>query len=220
MRHATFALVSALTLIGVKGASLPVAQAAEVQPDLPTLAHGTIPLRLQAEASAQVRDECAVRLIDGAPAGFAFTPEVPASTNGAPFDWHTGTAGGRAPACGQPAAPTLDCGAVVHGVRFEFDPAVLRPASAPLLDALHAGLQAASGRRAAVQGRSSSEGEAGCNLRLSQQRAQAVVDARVRRGIGADRLRATGVGEARPLARNDDETGRSLNRRVEIHCNA
>lgn len=404
MRCALPAHLSALALAGLVGAASPLAQAAEPPPDLLTLAQGTIPLRVEAEASAKVRDEFAVKLIDGAPTGFAYTTAVPPetsvafvyelaaptvferlavpgvletpspsqsfartievfgsadsdragfeligsatlaahrsrgletelslrphapvrwlrvrlagaldparpkmflefseligqgrqaeaplstrfggpwsgrgvalslqqegpvvsgcydrdgrlegtvhgkvlhatghtpagipsvfvaavrddgtlvvlrSTNGAPFHWHTGTAGGRAPACKQPAAPTLGCGAVVHGIRFEFDSAVLRPASAPLLDALHAGLQAAPGRRVEVQGHSSSEGEAGYNLRLSQQRAQAVVDALVQRGIGADRLRATGVGEARPLASNVDETGRSLNRRVEIHC--
>ena len=40
----------------------------------------------------------------------------------------------------------------------------------------------------------------------------------VKRGIAAKRLRAVGLGETRPIARNDDESGRSLNRRVEVKC--
>jgi outer membrane protein OmpA-like peptidoglycan-associated protein len=37
-------------------------------------------------------------------------------------------------------------------------------------------------------------------------------------GIAASRLSAQGIGEARPLASDNDENGRSRNRRVEVHC--
>ena len=56
------------------------------------------------------------------------------------------------------------------------------------------------------------------NLGLSQRRAAAVVTELVRRGIPAGRLSAVGAGEKQPIATNNDESGRSLNRRVEVHC--
>jgi outer membrane protein OmpA-like peptidoglycan-associated protein len=40
----------------------------------------------------------------------------------------------------------------------------------------------------------------------------------MRRGLGKDRLSAAGIGERRPIASNNAENGRSLNRRVEVKC--
>jgi outer membrane protein OmpA-like peptidoglycan-associated protein len=37
-------------------------------------------------------------------------------------------------------------------------------------------------------------------------------------GIATERLSAAGIGEARPPASNEDESGRALNRRVEVRC--
>jgi len=53
---------------------------------------------------------------------------------------------------------------------------------------------------------------------LSERRAAAVVAALVQRDVAAPRLSAVGRGEAAPIASNDDEAGRSLNRRVEVRC--
>lgn len=55
------------------------------------------------------------------------------------------------------------------------------------------------------------------NMKLSQARANAVVQAPVtRHGITPGRLSAQGVGPLAPVASNDTEEGRSLNRRVEL----
>jgi outer membrane protein OmpA-like peptidoglycan-associated protein len=54
------------------------------------------------------------------------------------------------------------------------------------------------------------------NLKLSQLRAQRIVDNLVRMGIARDRLVPVGHGENQPIASNDDEAGRGLNRRVEF----
>jgi outer membrane protein OmpA-like peptidoglycan-associated protein len=69
-----------------------------------------------------------------------------------------------------------------------------------------------------IEGHTSSEGEDDYNLRLSERRAEAVVGDLVRRGLDRDRLRGVGIGERRPIAPNTDESGRSINRRVEIKC--
>ena len=73
-----------------------------------------------------------------------------------------------------------------------------------------------------VSGHTDSRGDDAYNLRLSQDRAQAVVDYLVRNGIESSRLTAVGYGETRPIARNENEDltdnpiGRQLNRRIEI----
>jgi outer membrane protein OmpA-like peptidoglycan-associated protein len=54
------------------------------------------------------------------------------------------------------------------------------------------------------------------NLKLSQLRAQRIVDHLVGLGVARDRLVPVGHGENQPIASNDDEEGRSLNRRVEF----
>ena len=64
----------------------------------------------------------------------------------------------------------------------------------------------------------STEGEVEANLELSQLRAEAVVAALVDQGIDAGELEAVGMGETEPLVDESDETGRALNRRVEVAC--
>lgn len=150
------------------------------------------------------------------------TVQVLRSTNGAPFKHYVGERGAPRPlpACNAPTAPTLGCDSVIHGIQFDFDSATLRPSSAAVLDSLHQGLAAARSARVVIEGHTSSEGEESYNRSLSQRRARAVVDELVRRGLAADRLTASGAGESRPIAPNDDEAGRSLNRRVEVRCQA
>jgi hypothetical protein len=141
------------------------------------------------------------------------------STNSGPFTLITGepASAGTAPTC-PPSPAVLGCGAVIHGISFDFDSAVIRADSAPVLMRLHDGLRNDSSATVVIEGHTSSEGADDYNLKLSERRARSVVQDLVTRGIAASRLQAVGVGEARPLANNDDESGRSLNRRVEVHC--
>lgn len=153
-------------------------------------------------------------------AGPATRLHVLRSTNGAPFHLFSGAAAPSPAACAVPPAATLGCGSVVHGIQFDFDSAVLREDSAPVLDALRKGLAADASRRIVIEGHTSGEGGTAYNQRLSEQRAAAVVEALVRLGLARSRLSASGLGETRPIAPNDSESGRVLNRRVEIHCSA
>lgn len=142
------------------------------------------------------------------------------SDNGSPFYYYTVATAppGTAFECGQPAAPALGCGSIVHGINFDFDSAVIRPESNDLLAALYRGLAGDARNRIVIEGHTSSEGGDGYNLQLSERRAQAVVADLVRRGLAVARVAAAGLGESRPIATNDDESGRSLNRRVEVKC--
>ena len=68
-----------------------------------------------------------------------------------------------------------------------------------------------------IAGHTDNVGDAAYNKRLSQLRANAVVDYVVKKGISQARIKAKGYGEELPMASNDDEKeGRALNRRVEF----
>ena len=54
------------------------------------------------------------------------------------------------------------------------------------------------------------------NQKLSEQRAQAIVNKLVEMGIAANRLVAKGMGQSAPLADNSTDEGRAKNRRVEF----
>ena len=68
----------------------------------------------------------------------------------------------------------------------------------------------------AIVGHSDNQGTLVLNLELSRQRAEAVMQALVERGISPERMEAHGLGYLAPLASNATEGGRAANRRVEL----
>jgi OmpA-OmpF porin, OOP family len=142
------------------------------------------------------------------------------SSNNSPFRLYTvaSAPAGDGPSCPEPPAPALGCGSVIHGINFAFDSADIRPESAAVLTELFNGLRADASSKVLIEGHTSSEGTDEYNLQLSDRRARAVVADLVKRGLASQRLTAMGLGESRPLATNNDESGRALNRRVEVKC--
>lgn len=69
---------------------------------------------------------------------------------------------------------------------------------------------------ASIEGFTDSRGNDDANLKLSQDRANAVMQHLISQGVKAEKLRAVGRGEANPVASNDTPEGRANNRRVEI----
>ena len=67
-----------------------------------------------------------------------------------------------------------------------------------------------------ADGHTDNIGKADYNQKLSERRAQAVVDFLASKGIAQGRIKARGFGETRPLADNSTEEGRATNRRVTI----
>lgn len=68
-----------------------------------------------------------------------------------------------------------------------------------------------------IEGHTDNMGPDSYNLQLSKDRAKAVVEYLIGKGIDSRRLKWDGYGETRPLASNDDEKdGREINRRVEF----
>ncbi len=106
---------------------------------------------------------------------------------------------------------------ILRGVRFDFNKATLRPESYPILDEAAKILKENPTIKVEIQGHTCSIGTEEYNLRLSRARAAAVVDYLVNvHHIDPRRLIARGYGESRPIAPNDTEAGRELNRRVEF----
>jgi len=104
----------------------------------------------------------------------------------------------------------------LYGLYFDTDKADLKPASAPSLAEIGKLLKTQPDLKVYIVGHTDNVGGFDYNMSLSQRRAKSVVDQLVQSGIAADRLKAAGAGLIAPVAPNDDETGRSKNRRVEI----
>jgi outer membrane protein OmpA-like peptidoglycan-associated protein len=99
---------------------------------------------------------------------------------------------------------------------FDSAAATLKPGAHRALDNLAQFLRKYPDRDIAIEGFTDSTGPKDANQRLSERRAAAVKEALVMRGIESRRIEARGYGPAFPIASNDSETGRQLNRRVEI----
>lgn len=99
-------------------------------------------------------------------------------------------------------------------VHFAYDSSVLTPEAFPYLDHLSASLRE-SGAKVTVKGYSAGEGNAAYGLKLSKDRANSVKTYLVNSGVNASQVVTQGHGEANPLASNDTEEGRVMNRRVE-----
>jgi len=124
-------------------------------------------------------------------------------------------------ASGNRPAPEPDaCSGVIRlrGVEFEFDKADLAGASSVVLDAAGEGLLACPTVPVRVEGHTDSLGSAEYNQNLGQRRAETVRRYLVDSGIAPQRIKARSHGETRPIATNDTDEGRQLNRRVELHA--
>jgi OOP family OmpA-OmpF porin len=105
---------------------------------------------------------------------------------------------------------------VLTGEHFQYDSAVLTLNAKELLDGVATSLVSYPQKNdIEVQGHTSSEGSNAYNMKLSQRRAQSVVDYLRMKGV-SNKLIAKGYGENQPIADNSTEAGRSENRRVEL----
>ena len=99
---------------------------------------------------------------------------------------------------------------------FEPNSASLAPGSEAALGSLVELLRRYPEFRIRVIGHTDNTGRPQVNLRLSRERAAAVVDWLVARGVAPERLIALGYGATQPIADNATEAGRARNRRIEI----
>lgn len=105
----------------------------------------------------------------------------------------------------------------VYGIYFDTNKSEVKPDSKPALEEIAKLLKQDAGLQLKVVGHTDMTGSLDANMKLSQARAEAVVQALVKQqGISASRLKGYGVGPLAPVASNDTEEGRAKNRRVDL----
>jgi len=101
-------------------------------------------------------------------------------------------------------------------VLFSFGKADLSAGAVRNLDKITGFLEKHPDRNLLIEGHTDSIGSDEFNQALSQKRADAVKEALVGKGIVPDRIATKGYGKQFPVAGNDTESGRQMNRRVEV----
>lgn len=102
------------------------------------------------------------------------------------------------------------------GVTFDFGKANLKSQFYPALDNVASTLAQYNQTIVEVSGHTDSIGSDAANQTLSVQRANSVGNYLIGKGLVRERFEIVGFGETRPVASNDTDSGRALNRRVEI----
>jgi outer membrane protein OmpA-like peptidoglycan-associated protein len=103
----------------------------------------------------------------------------------------------------------------LEDVHFDVNKASLRPASFKALDNLAYVLKIKNDIKVEIAGHTDSDGDDMENMKLSQARAESVINYLITKGIAKDRLVAVGYGETEPIADNDTAFGKQENRRTE-----
>ncbi len=105
----------------------------------------------------------------------------------------------------------------LRNLYFDFAKATFKDASYNELNKLENMMKQNAGLRVEISGHTDNIGSSAYNKQLSQRRANAVKDFLTSKGIDARRIKASGYGENRPIATNDDDAeGREINRRVDF----
>ena len=106
---------------------------------------------------------------------------------------------------------------VLRNLYFDFAKATFKDASYNELNKLEIMMKENAGLRVEISGHTDNVGSREFNKHLSQRRANAVKDFLTSKGVDARRIKASGYGEDRPIATNDDDQeGRAINRRVDF----
>lgn len=114
-----------------------------------------------------------------------------------------------------------DCRLRIHSLHFDLDRPTLREyESEPTLQKLADLLKGKNAPAVEIQGHMDNIGEAGVAARqtLSVGRAKIVASWLAAHGVPAAKVTSKGYGKTRPIADNDSDLGRALNRRIEVAC--
>ncbi len=101
-------------------------------------------------------------------------------------------------------------------VLFEFNRAEVKASAQARMAQLADFLRQYPDRRVSIEGHTDSVGSASYNAELSQRRAEAIKGQLIGLGIAPERISTVGYGKDFPVAANDTDTNRAINRRVEV----
>ncbi len=104
----------------------------------------------------------------------------------------------------------------LHDIKYGFESYDLSKESQTMLGEFAEYLKANPKMKVAIHGHTDNVGAPGLNLKLSEDRAKAVFDILVKKGILKSRLSSKGLGETKPLKSNSSSEGRAENRRTEF----
>ncbi len=105
---------------------------------------------------------------------------------------------------------------VANGIRFDVNKATLRPESMGVINKIVTIMNENPDIVFSVEGHTDSDGDETLNQKLSENRAETVVNTMIKLGIASDRLSFKGLGENKPIKSNDTPEGKAVNRRVEF----
>ena len=118
-----------------------------------------------------------------------------------------------------PMGATVDargCWTYDAKVLFDFNSAEIKPAAYPMLDEATSILKENPALNVEIDGHTDNIGPADYNMKLSERRANNVMEYFIGNGIDANRLTIKGFGSTKPAVSNDTQEGRAKNRRVEL----
>jgi OOP family OmpA-OmpF porin len=118
-----------------------------------------------------------------------------------------------------PKGVTVDergCWAYSAVLLFDFDSSVIQSDAYPMLDEAASVMKKNLEIRVEIQGHTDGVGSAEYNMKLSEKRAEAVMNYFVEQDVQAERLTVTGYGLTRPAYPNDTPMNQAKNRRVEL----
>jgi len=104
----------------------------------------------------------------------------------------------------------------LRGPHFDFDRSIVKPAGRVLLDEAIVVMNENPELRVVAEGHTDWMGSDGYNQKLGDRRDRTVRDYMVSHGIDSNRIDTRSFGESNPVATNDTDAGRALNRRVEL----
>jgi len=105
---------------------------------------------------------------------------------------------------------------VLENIFFDTDKSVLKPESVTELNKLLGILNKNESLKIELGGHTDSDGNDAHNLQLSDDRAKAVVNWLIEKGVDKARLKYKGYGESKPRVKNDTAENKALNRRTEV----